>query len=62
MQTKDERIAVSLRSKGDRYNVAEVARRFGGGGHRNAAGFKLPWEPLEAVRRRILAGVLPLVD
>ncbi len=32
-------IRVSLRSK--RYDVAEVAKRFGGGGHRHAAGFRL---------------------
>jgi bifunctional oligoribonuclease and PAP phosphatase NrnA len=31
------RIRVSLRSRGE-YDVAEVAREFGGGGHRNAAG------------------------
>lgn len=29
----------SLRSRDDRMNVAEIARKFGGGGHRNAAGF-----------------------
>ena len=35
----------SLRSKGD-FDVSEIAKRFGGGGHRNSAGFtvdKLPW-------------------
>jgi oligoribonuclease NrnB/cAMP/cGMP phosphodiesterase (DHH superfamily) len=32
---------VSLRSIGD-YDVERLARRFGGGGHRNAAGFTLP--------------------
>lgn len=31
---------VSLRSKGD-INVAEIAEIFGGGGHRNAAGYKI---------------------
>ncbi len=38
----------SLRSKGD-VNVARVAERFGGGGHRNAAGCTLtgPWEEVE---------------
>jgi phosphoesterase RecJ-like protein len=34
------RTRVSLRSP-DRLNVADVARRFGGGGHRNAAGMSL---------------------
>jgi oligoribonuclease NrnB/cAMP/cGMP phosphodiesterase (DHH superfamily) len=32
----------SLRSADDRVDVAEVARKFGGGGHRNAAGFGVP--------------------
>jgi len=30
-----------LRSKGD-FDVAAIAQRYGGGGHRNAAGFRLP--------------------
>lgn len=32
----------SLRSADDRQDVSEVARKFGGGGHRNAAGFGVP--------------------
>ena len=32
----------SLRSRDDRLDVSEVARKFGGGGHRNAAGFGVP--------------------
>ena len=40
---------VSLRSKGD-INVAKVAERFGGGGHRNAAGLRIEgdWDEKEA--------------
>ena len=38
-ETLEGGISVSMRSKG-RYDIAEVARKFGGGGHRNAAGFK----------------------
>ena len=39
----------SLRSKGD-VNVAKVAEKFGGGGHRNAAGCTLKgnWEEVES--------------
>jgi len=39
----------SLRSKGD-VNVAKVAERFGGGGHRNAAGCTLRgnWDEVES--------------
>ncbi len=44
-EVKPETVRVSLRSRGD-YDVAAVAREFGGGGHRNAAGcsFDLPVE------------------
>lgn len=44
-------IRVSLRSKGN-VDVSKIAKRFGGGGHKNAAGFslkegaKLPWKPI----------------
>lgn len=31
-----------LRSRDDRMDVSEIARKFGGGGHRNAAGFGVP--------------------
>ncbi len=39
---------VSLRSKGD-LNIARVAEQFGGGGHKNAAGFRIEgnWDCLE---------------
>ncbi len=42
----------SLRSKGP-IDVAEIAKTFGGGGHRNAAGFKCR-EPMAAVREKVL--------
>jgi oligoribonuclease NrnB/cAMP/cGMP phosphodiesterase (DHH superfamily) len=32
----------SLRSENSRQDVSEVAKTFGGGGHRNAAGFRVP--------------------
>ena len=31
----------SLRSRDDRMDVSEIAKQFGGGGHRNAAGFEM---------------------
>jgi phosphoesterase RecJ-like protein len=43
----------SMRSKGA-IDVAEIAQRFGGGGHRTAAGFKCR-EPIEPTRRSVLA-------
>ena len=42
----------SLRSKGD-IDVAAIASRFGGGGHRNAAGFKSGF-PLEIMEAKVL--------
>ncbi|MDP3537890.1 MAG: DHHA1 domain-containing protein [Azonexus sp.] len=37
----DGEVKVSLRSKGS-FDVAAIALRYGGGGHRNAAGFRIP--------------------
>lgn len=41
----DLTVNCSLRSNGD-YDVSEIAKSFGGGGHRNAAGFEVPIETL----------------
>jgi hypothetical protein len=41
--TDGDKVAFSLRSASDGLDVSEIAKRFGGGGHRHAAGFKLPW-------------------
>jgi nanoRNase/pAp phosphatase (c-di-AMP/oligoRNAs hydrolase) len=35
-------VKVSLRAHHDDSDVSEIAKRFGGGGHRKAAGFALP--------------------
>lgn len=56
----NERIRVSIRSKGA-VNVAEIAEKFGGGGHECAGGFSLEG-PVQAAAERILAelrGKLP---
>lgn len=42
---KDGRCKCSLRSNGD-YDVSAIAKVFGGGGHKNAAGFEVPIETL----------------
>ena len=56
-----EKYAVSLRS--DSVDVSEIAKKYGGGGHKGAAGFqcqKLPWtnkispERLEEIRRQTI--------
>lgn len=41
-QTAKGEFVYSLRSRGDGLDVAEIARGFGGGGHRHAAGFTTP--------------------
>ena len=41
----DGMVNVSLRSIGD-YDVSTMAKSFGGGGHKNAAGFKIPFDQL----------------
>jgi phosphoesterase RecJ-like protein len=52
-EAKDDWISVSLRSKGKR-DVAAIARTFGGGGHRNAAGFRLRGTNITEIRGKLL--------
>jgi phosphoesterase RecJ-like protein len=52
----DNQVSVSLRAKGE-CDVAEIAKTFGGGGHRNAAGCRFAGEPLADVQERILSAV-----
>ncbi len=56
----ENRYRVSLRSKGD-INVARVAEKFGGGGHRNAAGLQIEgvWDEKES---ELVAAVKEAVD
>ncbi|HEY7402340.1 MAG TPA: bifunctional oligoribonuclease/PAP phosphatase NrnA [Candidatus Angelobacter sp.] len=49
----NERVRVSIRSKGA-VNVAEIAEKFGGGGHECAGGFSLEG-PVQAAAERVLA-------
>ncbi len=52
-ETPDDYIKVSLRAKGE-CNVAQVALKFGGGGHRNAAGYRVKDKTLAAVGEELL--------
>lgn len=64
LKEKEGVISVSMRSKGSQYDVAEVARKFCGGGHRNAAGCKFrngetlqeAWEQLFVLLRPLVVG------
>jgi len=56
-ETGPGRVSVSMRAKGN-CDVAEVAARFGGGGHRNAAGFRAAEKTVEEVRDMVLATLL----
>ncbi len=51
-ETEDQRISVSIRGKGA-IDVADIAKQFGGGGHRNAAGCRFNDLSLDAVRERL---------
>ncbi len=46
-------VSVSLRAKGG-CDVSRVAARFGGGGHRNASGFRVSGRSLDAVRDMLI--------
>jgi phosphoesterase RecJ-like protein len=51
---QDPLVSVSLRAKGE-CDVQAVAARFGGGGHRNASGFKVGGRSIDQVRDQLLA-------
>jgi phosphoesterase RecJ-like protein len=51
-EVSPEAYRVSLRSKG-KFNMAKVAERFGGGGHRNAAGLRIEGS-FEDVKHRVI--------
>ncbi len=53
-ESNDGEISVSLRAKGE-CDVAEVANIFDGGGHRNAAGFRLQDKTIDDVQAAVLA-------
>jgi phosphoesterase RecJ-like protein len=52
-QEKEQYVTCSLRAKGD-CDVAKVAAEFAGGGHRNAAGFRMNGHSMEQVRDMLL--------
>ncbi|MDQ2745685.1 MAG: bifunctional oligoribonuclease/PAP phosphatase NrnA [Acidobacteriota bacterium] len=58
-EVKPDAYRCSLRSKGD-INVARVAEKFGGGGHRNASGLRVEgdWDELEAEILKQLAAAI----
>jgi phosphoesterase RecJ-like protein len=53
LEEEDGRIKVSLRSK-DSIDVSKIALRFGGGGHKRAAGFETEVKDIEKLTKMIL--------
>lgn len=53
-ETQDDMVSVSFRAKGE-CDVAEIAKQYGGGGHRNAAGCRFSGVPLQVVKGDILS-------
>ena len=60
-ELEPELTRLSLRSKSHRVNVSDIASQFGGGGHRAAAGARIPGGPL-AVQRRVIAAIKKALD
>jgi bifunctional oligoribonuclease and PAP phosphatase NrnA len=59
-QNEGEEYRVSMRSKGD-IDIAAVAREFGGGGHRNAAGCTVTG-PIDALQKTFLDKIEQAID
>ena len=53
-ETEDDKIKVGLRSR-ERVDVMQLAKRFGGGGHRRAAGILLDEREIDLVIEKVLA-------
>ena len=60
-ENKNDVISVSLRAKGT-LDVAEIAKSFGGGGHRNAAGFRFSGKTLEQVRQQVVDELIRVIE
>ena len=55
-ELESEVIRVSLRSKSPDVNVSDIAKRFGGGGHKAAAGARICGRPM-AIQRRVVKAI-----
>jgi len=55
-EVEPEITRISLRSKTDAVDVNAIAAQFGGGGHRAAAGARIPGRPM-SVQRRVIAAI-----
>jgi phosphoesterase RecJ-like protein len=55
-ETQDGYIKVSLRAKGE-CDVSQVATKYGGGGHRNASGYKADDKSLADMKEELLQEV-----
>ena len=55
-EIEPELTRVSLRSKTEKVDVNEIAEKFGGGGHKAAAGARIPGKPV-AVQRQVINAI-----
>ncbi len=60
-ELEPELTRISLRSKNGHVNVNEIAAQFGGGGHKAAAGARIPGKPL-SIQRRVIASIKKALD
>jgi phosphoesterase RecJ-like protein len=60
-EVEPELTRISLRSKTEKVNVNEIAAQFGGGGHKAAAGARIPGKRL-SVQRKVIAAVKKALD
>ncbi len=55
-ELEPEAIRISLRSKSPDINVSDIAKNFGGGGHKAAAGARISGRPM-AIQRRVVKAI-----
>ncbi len=60
-EIEPEMTRISLRSKSDKVNVSDIASMFGGGGHKAAAGARIPGSSL-STQRRVIGAIKKALD
>jgi phosphoesterase RecJ-like protein len=60
-ETQNSTVRVNLRSKGDLF-INKIAERFGGGGHRKAAGVTFYEESIEEVAKKMVDAIIEYME
>ena len=61
LKKTEEKTKISLRSNG-KYNVGEIAKKLGGGGHKMAAGVSVGTVSIEEAKKKLLDAIGEVIN